>query len=282
MNASPSEESEVTEGALRHGMPYLALGSGKPLVFLRWFTPDHANPTGRMRASEITILRPLARRFRVYAVGRAPGTADGTTMADLAAAHADALRAEFDTPVDVIGVSSGGSLALQLAADHPQVVRRLVVAASGYRLEPATARAQLRYGEAVRSGRRGLHHMAPAAVRNPVFARLLQVPMWLFDPFARPKDPVATSNFLRAEDAFDLGDRLGDISAPTLVVGGARDASYSTDTFRRTAEGIPDSHLIIYPDTGHVGTVQHPDFAADVVDFLRIDDPAEFVRRHSC
>ncbi|MEV4899445.1 LuxR C-terminal-related transcriptional regulator, partial [Nonomuraea sp. NPDC055795] len=32
----------------------------------------------------------------------------------------------FGGPVDVLGMSSGGSLALQLAADHPEAVRRVV------------------------------------------------------------------------------------------------------------------------------------------------------------
>ncbi|NEW37511.1 alpha/beta fold hydrolase [Nocardia cyriacigeorgica] len=260
---------EVTEGALRHGMPYMAFGSGRPLVLLRWFTPDHANPTGWMRKSELKQLAGLARRFRVYAVGRAPGTAAGATMADLATQHAEALQAEFGEPVDVLGVSSGGSIALQLAADHPAVVRRLVVVSSAARLDPAARVGQRRYAEAVLAGRRGLHHMAPATVVNPVGARMLGAAMWLFDPLARPKVPADTHNFLLAEDGFDVTERLGEISVPTLVVAGERDAFYSTASLRRTAEGIPDAQLILYPRTGHMGVVSHPKFVGDIVRFLQ-------------
>ncbi|WP_433628232.1 alpha/beta fold hydrolase [Nocardia sp. CA-120079] len=257
---------DVTEGTLVHGMPYLALGAGRPLVFLRWFTPDHANPTGWMRQSEIKTLAPLAAHFRVYAVNRAPGMAEGTTMADIAAEHADALRAEFGTPVDVLGVSSGGSLALQLAADRPAAVRRLIIASSGYTLENATRAAQLAYGEAAYAGRRALHHMAAVGSTSPIAQRIAAAGMWLVDPFARPKNPADTLAFIRAEDAFDLAGRLGDITAPTLVLGSDRDGAYSTETFRRTADGIPDSHLIIYPETTHIGVVKR--FVPDVVAFL--------------
>src|SRR3712207_1783976 len=142
---------DLHEGALAHGLPYLTWGSGPPLVVLRGFTTVHANPTGIQRIAETRLLAPLARHFRVYAVGRAPGLRPGTTMQDIAEQHADALRTEFGGPVDVLGISSGGSVALQLAADHPEAVRRLVVVCAGYRLPEAARRAQLKYVEAVRS-----------------------------------------------------------------------------------------------------------------------------------
>ncbi|MFC9996536.1 alpha/beta fold hydrolase [Nocardia sp. NPDC127526] len=264
-------ELGVVEGTLGHGLPYLASGSGRPLVFLRWFTPDFANPTGWMRDSELKTLRPFAERFRVYAVNRAPGTSAGTTMADVAAQHADALHAEFGEPVDVIGVSSGGSIALQLAADRPEAVRKLVTVSSGYRLEPHARAAQLNYAEAVAAGRRGLHHGAAITIKNPAFARLAAPLMWLVDPFVRPKDPAAMLNFIRAEDGFDLTDRLSEITMPTLVLGGDSDACYPIENFRRTAEGIPDARAIIYPGASHLNAIKDHRLIADVLKFLTTD-----------
>ncbi|MDO3650155.1 alpha/beta fold hydrolase [Nocardia mangyaensis] len=258
----------VSEGVLGAGMPYLAFGSGRPLVFLRWFTPDHANPTGWLRSAEIKTMAPLAAHYRVYAVNRAPGMAEGTTMADIATAHAEGLAAEFDGPVDVLGISSGGSLALQLAADHPAAVRRLVVASSGHRLEEAARISQMKYATAAAQGKRALHHLATQGIESPVKARLVGAATWILDPFLRPKNPADTLAFVRAEDAFDLSGRLGDITAPTLVVGGDRDEYYRVSTFEQTAEGIPGARLIVYPDTNHLGAIKHPRFAPDVTEFL--------------
>ncbi len=259
---------EVVEGELGHGLPYFAFGEGRPLVFLRWFTPDHTNPSGWMRASEVKTLAPLARNFRVYAVNRAPGMAEGTSMADIARDHAAALRAEFGEPVDVLGISSGGSVALQLAADHPSAVRRLVIASSGCRLpEPARA-SQLKYATAAAEGKRALQHMATVGIESPVKARLVGAVAWLADPLMRPKNPADTLAFVRAEDAFDVTDRLTDITAPTLVIGGERDEFYPQSIFHQTAEGIPDSRLIIYPDTTHMGAIKHERFAPEVTEFL--------------
>lgn len=266
MSSAPNTtDLDIVEGTLPLGLPYLALGSGPALVFLRWLTPDHANPVGLLRKAEIGTLAPLARHRRVCAINRAPGMRAGITMAEIADDHAAALRATYDGPVDVLGVSSGGSLGLQLALDHPDVVRRLVVAASASRLDEHTGASQLRYAEAMATGRRGLHHMAaqPGAA-----GRLNRAVMWLLDPLLRPRNPADILAFALAEDGFDVTDRLSTLTAPTLVIGGELDSSYSTESFRRTADAIPDSRLVIIPGVGHMGAINHPRFVAEVTAFL--------------
>ena len=50
---------------------------------------------------------------------RRPGMPQGYSLRDMAADAATTIRQEFVGPVDVIGVSTGGSIAQHLAADHP-------------------------------------------------------------------------------------------------------------------------------------------------------------------
>jgi pimeloyl-ACP methyl ester carboxylesterase len=258
----------VTEGALPGGLPYFRLGSGPRLIVLRGFTTTHDNPRGLQRRAEVGMLTPLARRFDVYAVNRAPGLTAGTTMAQIATQHADAFRAEFGVPVDLLGMSSGGSIALQVAADHPDVVRRLVLVGAAYRIGATAAAAQMRYIDAVAEGRRGAQHLASMKVSSPIGARILAPIMWLLDPIARPKDPSDMVTFARAEDAFDLGGRLGDVTAPTLVIGGERDNVYGQELLRATAEGVRNGRLILYPGASHASTMTHKRLAEDVATFL--------------
>jgi pimeloyl-ACP methyl ester carboxylesterase len=69
-----------------------------------------------------------------------PGFAPSTTVAALAADHVAAIDAAFGTAVDLLGISTGGAIAQQIAADYPYIVRRLGSIGRSYqRREPRTA-----------------------------------------------------------------------------------------------------------------------------------------------
>ena len=80
-----------------------------------------------------------------------------------------------------------------------------------------------------------------------------------------PSDMLAT---IEAEDAFDLRERLHEIAAPTLIIGGGRDRFYPVELFRETAAGLPDARLVLYENRAHGGTFADRRFGRDVVAFL--------------
>src|SRR5262249_28153303 len=120
----------VREGSLGT-MPCLVAGSGPPLVLLAGLAPEAGVAAGSLRRMHEAAIRPWAGEREVFYVNRRPGLVHGMTMAALAAEHADALHEAFDAPVDLLGASTGGSIAQQLAAEHPHVVRRLVLRQHG-------------------------------------------------------------------------------------------------------------------------------------------------------
>ena len=124
---------ELTEGSLA-GQPTLSWGAGPPVVALPGLSARNANPRGMERTTQTDGLQAVAERFTVHLLQRRPGLPAGTTMSDLAADVADAIAELGGGPVPVVGISTGGSLALQLAVDHPGVVSRLVVGCGAMRL----------------------------------------------------------------------------------------------------------------------------------------------------
>jgi pimeloyl-ACP methyl ester carboxylesterase len=264
----------VREGSLHGGLPYLAVGQGPPLVVFSGLTAEHANPTGLERRFQLQSLKPLARHFTVYAVNRKPGLPVGATIKDLAGQYAEAIARQFPGPVLVHGISTGGSIAQQFAIDHPQLVRRLVLAATACRLSPHGREVQRRYAELTRQGRprRAYAALGPALAATVAGGRAFAALLWLVGGSQRVEDPSDMLVTVAAEDTFDACPQLHRITAPTLLVAGGRDRFYSPELFRQTAERIPRGRLRLYPDKGHAGVLTHKPAIREIVAFLRTDD----------
>jgi pimeloyl-ACP methyl ester carboxylesterase len=71
-----------------------------------------------------------------------------------------------------------------------------------------------------------------------------------------PEDPSDLVVTVEAEDKHSFKERLSEITAPTLVVAGDRDAYYPEELVRETAEGIPNARLILYEGMGHPASGQ--------------------------
>jgi pimeloyl-ACP methyl ester carboxylesterase len=243
----------VSEGTFSSGLPYLRLGQGPPLVMASPLSPEHANPTGLWRRMSVSAAAPFAEHYTVFLANRRPGLAPGATMADIAGDYAEAIEKDIGEPVLLHGTSTGGTVALQLAIDHPQVVKRLVLASAACRLSPRGRHAQAELARLTREGnaRRAwavmMGTLAPSPVRYP--ARGLG---WLIGGSFAVDDPSDMLITIAAENSFDAEPDLHRVQAPTLVLGGTADPSYSEDLFRRTAAGIPDGRAAIFRGKGHL------------------------------
>lgn len=250
-------------GILPHGFPYDLLGSGpRKVLVLPGISFENKALSQISARALLAPFRFLERDFTVYAVNRRPGLRPKSTIADMAADYAAMILAAFDPPVDVIGVSTGGSIAMQLAIDHPDLVRRLVLYSAAHRLGEDGRRFQRRQAKLAREGRWGTamaEGMALMLLPQRGFGRLATWPLrWLFAALGllipKPADPADFLITVDAEETFDVGARLGQIRAPTLLVAGARDPFYPPALFRATAAGIPGARLALLAHGGHVPT----------------------------
>jgi pimeloyl-ACP methyl ester carboxylesterase len=211
----------------------------------------------------------LGEDYTAYSVLRRPGLPPGYTLADMAGDYAAMIREEFGGPVDVIGVSTGGSIVQHFAADHPDLVRRLVIHSSAYTLSPSARAAQMEVARLASQRRwREAWALVLGALLPP--GPLAHPLAWLASlllSLSPPKDPSDLVITVEAEDRFDFKDHLAQITAPTLVVAGDRDPFYTEALFRETAAGIPNARLILYPGMGHPASGKQ--FARDVLAFLR-------------
>ena len=245
----------VTEGRFSNGVPFLRLGTGRPLVVAAGLTAVHESPAGMMRRSALGWAAPFAEHFTVHLVNRRPGLASGVTMEDIAADYAHVIEHDLGEPVALHGTSTGGSVALQLATDRPELVRRMVVAAAACRLSDhgrwisAELARRAEAGDARGASALLLEELAVPSLRRP--ARHLG---WLMGGAVGivADDPTDMVRTLDAEVPFDASQRLSRVEAPTLVLGGTTDVFYTEELFRRTAEGVPDGRAVIFPGKSHL------------------------------
>ncbi|GAA4154436.1 alpha/beta fold hydrolase [Leifsonia shinshuensis] len=256
-------------------LPAVAYGdpAAPPLVFLRGLPSEPGRARGLDALTERLIVSGPARTHRVYAVGRPAELEPGATMAEVAAIYAATLRRRFRTPAAVMGVSTGASIALQLAVDHPGLVGSLVVAAGAAALGASGRAAQRRYADLLGSDHpAATSELAVATMDAPLLAPAVRLVTRLLPG---PADPVGLRALVQAEDGYDVRDRLSEVSAPVLVVSGGRDFFYPLKLAAETVRGLPHARHVVYLKRSHAGVPLHPRFGRDVGDFLRAQTGAD-------
>ena len=264
---------KVTKGYFESGLPYFRIGSSpRILVVFEGLSFENKPPSGFTLRMYVGGIKLIAQDYTVYSVGRKPGLPVGYSTRDMSEDYATMIKDEFGGPVDIMGISTGGPIAQCFAVDHPDLVRRLVLAMTGYRLSEKGKKLQMHLADLARQGK---WRKAYSAIMDGVYPqggikkRFFKVLMWFFATFSAPEDPSDMVVTLEAEDKHDFKDRLAEIKAPTLVIGGEEDYFYP---IRETAAGIPNAELILYEGFGHNAMFDNKrQFQEDILAFLNKD-----------
>jgi pimeloyl-ACP methyl ester carboxylesterase len=261
-------KQEVTTDYSKNGLPYIRIGSSpQKLVIFEGLNANHKPPSGFALRMMVSSFKRFANDFTVYYTGRKPGLPVGYSMQDMSEDYATMIRNELCGPVNVMGISTGGPIAQHFAVDHPDLVRRLVLAMTGYRLTEQAAKLQKRIGELIQQGKwRTAAATLATGMTSGAMRPMLRAFFWLLGKqvFGSPSNPSDGLVEVEAEDRHDFEDRLVEIKVPTLVIGGDRDFFYP---IRETAAGIPNAKLILYKGVGH-GAMMKRHFSEDVLAFL--------------
>ena len=157
----------------------------------------------------------------------------------------------------VFGVSFGGAIALELAAEHSHRIGALIV-------NGAEARFRTTLGSTV--ARRVLERFPlPNDSRfvNQFFHLLYGTkpdpsPLvdFVIDRIWETDQRVMAERLTQLE-SFDVADRLWKIDVPTLILAGAGDVIVPATRQRALADGIPGARFATIAEAGHVGFLTH-------------------------
>ncbi len=165
----------------------------------------------------------------------------------------------------LVGYSLGGRIALLLAATHPERILSLTAIGAHAGLEGPERVARLADDRelADRIERSGIDWFAREWAARPLFAGLARRgPAFLahLDAMRRRQRPERLAAVLRGMGAGatePFWDRLGAITAPTLLVAGGEDIRYAA-LARRLATAITGARVEIVPKAGHAVHLERP------------------------
>jgi pimeloyl-ACP methyl ester carboxylesterase len=251
-------------------MYYETHGSGKPLVLLHGAMSTIATDFGR-------VLPPLAESRRIIAVeqqghGHTADIDRPLTYEQMAADTAALLGQLKIEEADFFGYSMGGGIALYIARQNPDLVRKLVFAGG------ASYRPDGLYPELLEAERT----MEPGDLAGSPFhkAYLETAP----DPESWPALVAKTKELDLAWKGLPPAE-LRSIKAPALLIIGDSDIvlpEHAVEMFRLLGGGVvgdlaglPPSQLAVLPGTSHLGVMDRADWLISMItEFFAAPIPA--------
>jgi len=252
-------------------LAYQEIGSGEPLIWITGYG-------GSMDLWSPRLLQDLSASYRIIIFdNRGMGhstSSDKEYSIPLFASDTlglmDALQIEKAT---IVGWSMGTMIAQELTLDHPERVTKLILIAGSpggkERIATGPEEAKLFADNSGTAQERGMR-----------FIGLMFPPDWLashpnipsYFPIGTTINPVDRVQRQRKaiDDWTGSFSRLGQISAPTLILVGDSDVIIAPENSLLLTQGIRDSWLIRIQHAGHGLIFQYPDQISDeILTFLR-------------
>lgn len=235
--ASMNVTAEATLQEVRGSRLYTqTFGSGAPILFLHGGMHHFDNTFARQRDFFGAFRKVIGVDQRGH--GHSPDTGAPFSYREMAEDTAALIRKLALGPVDVVGHSDGGNIALLLASSYPQLVRRVVVSGANLRSGQSAAELERRaaippeqIAERLAAFRADFIGVAPeGAQRWPIFAAK-SWKLWLTPVVIEPAE-------------------LSAIKAPVLVIAGDHDLTPLEETLE-IYRGVVAGQLMILPATGH-------------------------------
>lgn len=224
------------------------------------------------------VAAQLATRFTVLRYdhpghGRSAPLPGPFSIAGLAQAAASVIAGACSEPVHVVGTSLGGLVVQQLAADHPELVRSIVLAHTCSRYDDtarglwrARIETALNLGMGAAADGMVRRWFSPEFRKSEAGAARVAAMRAVFEA----TDPRRYAAACQAVSAVDFGSTNPRIACPALVIAGSRDESIPLQAAQALHNTISGAELAIL-DAAHMSPVEDPQGFADLV--------SEFIRR---
>jgi pimeloyl-ACP methyl ester carboxylesterase len=276
-SAAPPAARQMTVNGVE--LSYVEEGKGTPVVFvhgavsdLRYWEPQRQAASARRRY--------IAYTYRYHGTATWPDDGKNYTEATHAADLAAFIAGLKAGPVDLVGLSYGGTIAAFVASRQPELVRTLTLAEPGiFSLiaeNPEAKPALDEFGKGIGEVAAVMKSGDLIGAVRILYALVTGEPRENFDKLPEPSRQIFSDNartlpLLLSGDRLPLVtcDSLRAVKAPTLVVTGAQTPSFFSLVANAAVSCIQGSRLVTIPNANHIMNVQNPGaFNAELLKFL--------------
>ena len=253
-------------------MDYFCFGKGrKTMVILPGLSVQSVMGLAGLVAEAYKM---FADDHTVYMFDRRKELPDPYSIKEMAEDTAEAVRSLGLSDIDLLGASQGAMIGMQMAAGHPELVRRLVICSSASRVDEDAAGLFSEWIRLAKEGdREGLYMAFGEAVYPP-------------DVFEKSKKALrAAAKTVTDEDLerfviladmkdFDITEDLKKITCPVLVLGSMDDQVLGCEPSFRIAADLGRRKGIVlqmYDGYGHAAYDLAPDYKENIRRFLSGD-----------
>ncbi len=251
-------------------MQYIRFGSGKQnMVILPGLSVQSVMPLAEDVAN---AYRVFSDKYTVYLFDRRADLPEKYTVRDMALDTAKAMDALGLKDVDLFGVSQGGMMALVIAIERGDLVRRLALGSTTSRvsaertpvLDEWTRLAQAQDGP-------GLYLSFGREVYPPAMYAQFEDALRAAGAGVTAEDFRRFVILTKGMNGFNVTDRLTEIRCPVLVIGEMNDQVLDADDTMEIAVKLdeqPGFRLFMYAGYGHAAYDTAPDYKERVFRFF--------------
>ncbi len=253
-------------------MDYLQFGNGdETLVILPGLSVQSVMGSAD---AVVKAYQQLADHYTICLFDRRKELPAEYSLQDMADDTAQAIAAAGLDEVNLFGVSQGGMIAMGIAIEHPELVKKLVLGSTSSDITKETYQLIDKWIQMAKEGRAEDLYLSFGEMLYPE------------DVFNQSKDLLkAAAKTVTKEDLdrfiilaqslrdFDITDELDQIACPVLLIGSKDDRVLGVEAAQVIAEhlsGRPDFELYLYDGYGHAAYDTAPDYKERVLSFLEI------------
>jgi 3-oxoadipate enol-lactonase len=230
---------------------------------------SHGLATDLTMWDELTeALRDRYRVLRYDARGHGASAAPaGDYTLDMLVADAVGILDALDVEqTHFVGLSMGGMVGLGMLINHPKRVASAVIADSRHTTQPEFTEAWLQRAADVRNG--GIEAIVNSTVARWSSAGLAErnpAAVARMEAMIRDTSANGYCGCAAALARLNYGSRLGEISAPALVVCGNEDHGAPPENTRQMHAMIKGSRFLEITQAGHISNIEQPKVFNDAV-----------------